>query len=151
MAQDPNEESGEYDSIPDNPLNKLMPKGASKGYGGNKSFIAKLMECQQSLAVLHWKTTSFAEHKALGEAYESLADQIDGFVESFISIKGREVLNGITTLSIMNDVKSVLMAVENVLRKDIPSVVGEKETSLLNLRDEMLDLVQHTRYLLTLK
>lgn len=145
-----NEESGEYDSVQDNPLNKLMPKGASKGYGGNKPFIAKLMECQQSLAVLHWKTTSFAEHKALGEAYESLADQIDGFVESFISIKGREVLNGITTLSIMNDVKSVLMAVENVLRKDIPSVVGEKETSLLNLRDEMLDLVQHTRYLLTL-
>lgn len=145
-----NEESGEYDSVQDNPLNKLMPKGASKAYGGNKPFIAKLMECQQSLAVLHWKTTSFAEHKALGEAYESLADQIDGFVESFIGVKGREVLNGITTLSIMNDVKSVLMAVENVLRKDIPSVVGEKETSLLNLRDEMLDLVQHTRYLLTL-
>jgi hypothetical protein len=47
-------------------------------------------------------------------------------------------------------VKSVLAAVESVLRKDIPSVVGEKETSLLNLRDEMLDLVQHTRYLLTL-
>lgn len=145
-----NEESGEYDSVQDNPLNKLLPKGPSKGYGGNKPFIAKLMECQQSLAVLHWKTTSFAEHKALGEAYEKLADQIDGFVESFIGVKGREVLNGITTLSIMNDVKSVLMAVENVLRKDIPSVVGEKETSLLNLRDEMLDLVQHTRYLLTL-
>jgi len=147
---DPYEDNGKYDSSEDNPLNKLMPKGASKGYGGSKSFIAKLMECQQSLAVLHWKTTSFAEHKALGEAYESLADQIDGFVESFIGVKGREVLNGITTLSIMNDVKSVLMAVENVLRKDIPSVVGEKETSLLNLRDEMLDLVQHTRYLLTL-
>ena len=144
------EDDGKYDSSEDNPLNKLMPKGASKGYGGSKSFIAKLMECQQSLAVLHWKTTSYAEHKALGKAYESLADQIDGFVESFIGVKGREVLNGITTLSIMNDVKSVLMAVENVLRKDIPSAVGEKETSLLNLRDEMLDLVQHTRYLLTL-
>lgn len=144
------EDDGKYDSSEDNPLNKLMPKGASKGYGGSKSFIAKLMECQQSLAVLHWKTTSYAEHKALGKAYESLADQIDGFVESFIGIKGREVLNGIITLSIMNDVKSVLMAVENVLRKDIPSAVGEKETSLLNLRDEMLDLVQHTRYLLTL-
>jgi hypothetical protein len=144
------EDNGKYDSSEDNPLNKLMPKGVSKSSGGSKSFIAKLMECQQSLAVLHWKTTSFAEHKALGEAYESLADQIDGFVESFIGVKGREVLNGITTLSIMNDVKSVLMAVENVLRKDIPSAVGEKETSLLNLRDEMLDLVQHTRYLLTL-
>lgn len=150
MAEDPNEESGKYDSVQDNPLNKLMPKGAAKGYGGSKSFIGKLMECQQSLAILHWKTTSYAEHKALGEAYESLADHIDGFVESFISIKGREVLNGITTLSIMNDVKSVLSAVENVLRKDIPSAVGDKETSLLNLRDEMLDLVQHTRYLLTL-
>jgi len=147
---DMNEESGEYNSVNDNPLNKLMPKGSAKGYGGNKSFLAKLMECQQSLAILHWKTTSYAEHKALGHAYEGLADKIDGFIESFISVKGREILNSVTTLSIMNDVKSVLMAVENVLRKDIPSAVGDKETSLLNLRDEMLDLVQHTRYLLTL-
>jgi hypothetical protein len=150
MAKDQNEESGEYDSVQDNPLNKLMPKGAAKGYGGSKSFLAKLMECQQSLAILHWKTTSYAEHKALGEAYEGLADKIDGFIESFIGVKGREILNSVTTLSIMNDVKSVLMAVENVLRKDIPSAVGDKETALLNLRDEMLDLVQHTRYLLTL-
>jgi len=147
-----NDDSGEYDAVDENPLNSLTPKGGgtSKGYGGNKPFIAKIMECQQSLAVLHWKSTSFAEHKALGEAYEKLADQLDGFVESLISVKGRAILNGISTLAIMNDVKSVLSAVENVLRKDIPSVVGEKETSLLNLRDEMLDLVQHTRYLLTL-
>lgn len=149
MAND-NEASGEYEAVSDNPLNQLLPKGKTKGYGGSKPFIAKIMECQQSLAVLHWRTESFAEHKALGEAYEKLADLLDGFVESLISVKGRSVLNGITTLAIMNDVKSVLMAVENVLRKDIPSVVGEKETSLLNLRDEMLDLVQHTRYLLTL-
>ena len=147
---DMNEESGEYNSVNDNPLNKLMPKGPAKSSGGGKSFLAKLMECQQSLAILHWKTTSYAEHKALGEAYEGLADKIDGFIESFIGVKGREILNSVTTLSIMNDVKSVLMAVENVLRKDIPSAVGDKETSLLNLRDEMLDLVQHTRYLLTL-
>jgi len=147
---DTNEEDGKYDSSNDNPLNKLMPKGPAKSSGGGKSFLAKLMECQQSLAILHWKTTSYAEHKALGKAYEGLADKIDGFIESFIGVKGREILGTVTTLSIMNDVKSVLMAVENVLRKDIPSAVGDKETSLLNLRDEMLDLVQHTRYLLTL-
>ena len=145
------DDSGEYEAVNiTRPKAKESPKQEAKEYGGNKPFIAKLMECQQSLAVLHWNTTSYAEHKALGEAYESLADQIDGFVESLISVKGRAVLQGITSLTIMNDVKSVLAAVESVLRKDIPSVVGEKETSLLNLRDEMLDLVQHTRYLLTL-
>jgi len=33
---------------------------------------------------------------------------------------------------------------------EIPKEVGDKQTALLNIRDEMLGLVQQTKYLLTL-
>ena len=115
-----------------------------------KSVVAKLMGFQQALLLNHWVTTSFAQHKALGEAYEELAEKLDGFVESLIGVKGRGVVANITTLDVGGNTQVVLSGLESVLRKDIPALVGPNETSLLNLRDEMLDLVQHTRYLLTL-
>ena len=64
--------------------------------------VGKLMGCQQSLLMCHWLTTSFAEHKALGEAYESLADSLDNFVETLMGAKSRSVLGGIKQLQITN-------------------------------------------------
>jgi len=117
---------------------------------GGKPLIAKLMGFQQALALNHWLTTSYAQHKALGKAYENLAEKIDGFVESLIGVKGRSVIANITILDVGGNVQSILNGIEAVLRNDIPALVGPNETALLNLRDDMLDLVQHTRYLLTL-
>ena len=123
----------------------------TESYGRSSSpLIGKLMSCQQSLAMCHWLTTSFAEHKALGEAYESLADTIDSFVETLVGAKSRSVLSGITQLQITTDVEKVLDELETTLREDVEEEVEEQETALLNIRDDMLALVQHTRYLLTL-
>jgi len=35
------------------------------------------------LRIDHWQTKSFAEHKALGTAYEELSDKFDEFVEKY--------------------------------------------------------------------
>ena len=127
----------------------ILPKDKPKTES-SKPLVAKLMGFQQALALNHWLTTSYAQHKALGHAYEDLADKIDGFVESLIGVKGRNVIANITTLDVGGNVQSILNGIEAVLRNDIPALVGPNETALLNLRDDMLDLVQHTRYLLTL-
>jgi len=113
--------------------------------------IQRIMAYQQSLALLHWRTSSFAEHKALGEAYEKLADLLDGFVESLIGLRGRAILSGISNLTLSQSVDEVLSGLESILRNDLSGELTPRETSMLNLRDEMLDLVLHTRYLLTLK
>jgi hypothetical protein len=97
----------------------------------------------------HWLTKSHAQHTALGSAYEGMDDLIDTFVEVMIGAKGREVLSGISSLSVGGDAQKILSDLEGVLRNDIPKDAGEKETALLNIRDEMLALVQKTRYLLT--
>jgi hypothetical protein len=123
-----------------------MPPSA----GGRKcSCIEKMMSAQQSLRLQHWMTKSHAEHKAIGKAYEGLDDLIDTFVETLIGAKSREVLSGISSLSVGGDVQKILADLENVLRNDVPKDVGEKETALLNIRDEILALVQQTKYLLT--
>ena len=123
-----------------------MPPSA----GGRKcGCIEKMMSAQQSLRLQHWMTKSHAEHKAIGKAYEGLDDLIDTFVETLIGAKSRDVLSGISSLSVGGDVQKILADLENVLRNDVPKDVGEKETALLNIRDEILALVQQTKYLLT--
>ena len=124
----------------------MMPPSA----GGKKcGCVEKLMSAQQSLRLQHWMTKSHAEHKAIGKAYEGLDDLVDTFVETLIGAKSREVLSGISSLSVGGDVQKILADLENVLRNDVPKDVGEKETALLNIRDEILALVQQTKYLLT--
>jgi hypothetical protein len=125
---------------------KPAPKPAAKC-----GCIFKLIEAQQSLRLQHWLTTSHAEHKTLGKAYEGLDDLIDTFVEAALGAKGRGILSPNTTLTVGGDASKILSTLEGVLRNEIPSDIGENETSLMNIRDEMLALVQKTRYLLTQK
>ena len=127
------------------PAPQMPPQSSGKKCG----CIEKIMSAQQSLRLQHWLTKSHAQHKAIGSAYEGLDGLLDDFVETMIGAKGREVLSGISSLSVGGDVQKILADLENVLRNDIPKDVGEKETALLNMRDEMLALVQKTKYLLT--
>ena len=124
---------------------QMPPQSSGKKCG----CIEKMMSAQQSLRLQHWMTKSHAQHKTIGKAYEGLDELIDSFVETLIGAKSRDVLSGISSLSVGGDVQKILGDLEGVLRNDIPKDVGEKETSLLNIRDEMLALVQKTRYLLT--
>jgi hypothetical protein len=124
---------------------QMPPQSSGKKCG----CVEKLMSAQQSLRMQHWLTKSHAQHNAIGKAYEGLDDLIDSFVETLIGAKSRDVLSGISSISVGGDVQKILGDLEGVLRNDIPKDVGDKETALLNIRDEMLALVQKTRYLLT--
>ena len=44
--------------------------------------INKLLTFYNQVKILHWQTTSFAEHKALDGLYGDLSDGIDSFVET---------------------------------------------------------------------
>lgn len=115
-----------------------------------RNTIARLMECIQSLHLQHWMTKSYAQHQALGGLYESLEDFLDTYVETLIGAQDRSVLAGISTLAVGGDIASILTKLEGILRDEVSRDVGEKETALLNIRDEALGAVQKTRYLLTL-
>lgn len=52
-------------------------------------FVTEIFRIQMQLKMLHWQTKSFAEHTAFGDAYDTLNDLIDKFIESAQGKYGR--------------------------------------------------------------
>lgn len=116
--------------------------------------IQTLLTFQNEIKLHHWGTSSYASHMALGQLYEGLDPLIDSFTESYMGVAGKNIIKNISTLNLNGPAKiginSVLNSFEDFLKNEVSKEIGSGETSLLNIRDEMLGLVQQTKYLLTL-
>jgi DNA-binding ferritin-like protein len=120
--------------------------------------MPKFLSILSQLRVFHWQTKSFAEHKALGKLYDSLSDLIDTFIETYSGCKGSVPSAKEFFSEAPVDYKSVdqvlkyLDTIEDYFVNDLSkSLKDPEQTSLLNIRDDMLGRVQHTKYLLRLK
>ena len=113
-----------------------------------------LLNFQTELRLHHWGTQSYAAHKALGKLYENLDGLIDTFTEAYMGIYGRDFLKEIDSLQLSGPFKTnpvkIVNSLEDYLMNELPNHIDEHQTALLNIRDEMLGLVQQTKYLLTL-
>lgn len=115
--------------------------------------IAPLLKIQNQLRVFHWQTDSYAQHKAFGEAYESLNDTIDEFVEVFIGKYGKtraKVSYKIELDNLTDDYHATIDTFISYLTDITNHIDQEKDTDLLNIRDEMLSTLNRLKYLLTL-
>lgn len=120
--------------------------------------IGIFVKMQQQIRILHWETSSYAEHKALGKAYENLDGLIDSFIETFIGKYGKPEANitySITLGSYREGLpETLLREYVEALTTSIPETLElspERDTDLLNIRDEMLQTLNQTIYLLGLK
>lgn len=113
---------------------------------------SKLLEIQIQLRFYHWQTKSYARHQAFGSTYEAMDGLIDDFVEVFMGKYGRVPAMPINPVNIneknasqfVDETIAFLIALSNGLDED-------RDTDLLNIRDEMVALFNKLRYLLTLK
>jgi len=116
-------------------------------------FVNKLVGIQQQLRILHWQTKSYAKHKAYGETYDGLSDLIDSFLEEYMGKYGRFVLTS-KAIQIINiedlDVEDFIEGSIAYLT-DFTAQLDPSDTNLLNIRDEMLGLLNKLKYLLTFK
>jgi hypothetical protein len=116
--------------------------------------IQILLNFQNEIRLHHWGTTSYSAHVALGALYEGLDPLLDAFTEAYIGVNGREEVFQISSLTFNGPKRTtadfVLKSFEEYLSKEMEKEKTTNYTSLLNIRDEMLALVQKTRYLLTL-
>ncbi len=120
------------------------------------SKINFLLGLQTQLKINHWQTKGLARHKAFGDAYDDLGELIDEFVESSMGKYGRFVLDDDTknitliNLSEMNPSDMIKTCVDALI--EFSSDLDEtRDTDLLNLRDEMVGLLNKLLYLLTLE
>jgi hypothetical protein len=120
-----------------------------------ESTILNLVKFQNQLRILHWQTDSFAKHKAFGKTYEDLDGLIDSLVEVYSGKYQKLSLSPGTSIELLNtdslDVDNVLNEVTEYLSTSaVEELNPEKDTDLLNVRDEILAAVNRLKYLLTL-
>lgn len=122
-----------------------------------RKFITMMLETLMMIKLYHWKTHSFAGHKATDDLYESLNGHMDNFVEvlmgkmagtraNFLSTKNIHLVDHTNKKQLVgrvNAIKGQLSAMEKV----IPLA---NATDLLNIRDEILGDLNKFLYLLTL-
>ena len=116
--------------------------------------ITTFLALQAQLKILHWQTKSYPEHKALGKAYETLDGLMDTFVEVHAGKYGNTLAKSKFEFSVLNYKDTNPMAVIDTaigyLSKELPLILKEGDTDLLNIRDEMVSTLNQTKYLLRL-
>jgi DNA-binding ferritin-like protein len=112
-----------------------------------------------TVKLYHWKTTSFAQHKATDELYSQLNESIDTFVETMLGKSGSRVnLTGTKSIPLLDytELSGFKREVEHYKHYLIgmtndATLNSGTNTDLLNIRDEILGHLNQFTYLLTFK
>ena len=124
-----------------------------------REITVKFLEILLMIKLFHWKTTSFATHKATDELYASLNTNIDNFIEVLLGKSGSR-----TDLLSNKNIALIDLNSQEQLKSKIDSIKGYlvdldsnkalrtmSNTDLFNIRDEILGDLNKFLYLLTFK
>lgn len=121
----------------------------------SKSLIEIFLQFTSQIKLYHWQTKKYSRHKASDSLYEKIQSLIDTFVEAYQGKYERVYLTNTTTLPIYNlddiDIVEYVNEFGKFLKTDIFEAIQDSDTELLNIRDEMLSLINQTLYLFTLE
>ena len=114
--------------------------------------IMQLVQMEQQTRIFHWQTKSHARHKAFGKVYSNLGDLIDTFAEAWMGKNGRVRVSGpIELQNLGGDVEQIIDGYIETLVGITDVLDPQRDTDLLNIRDEILSEFNKLKYLLTLK
>jgi hypothetical protein len=140
------------------PKSEPAPSAETKASSSNPNnkgdmILTALMSAHNQFKIFHWQTKSYAQHEAFGKIYESLGENMDEFIETYMgryqrifASKGKFVLN---LDNYSGNYLSFVDAFIKFLQDELPTCLGPKDTDLLNIRDEILGNVNQLKYLLT--
>lgn len=119
--------------------------------------VQHFLEMLMIIKVYHWKTYSYAEHKATDELYERLNENIDKFVEimlgkneSRLIMKGKKI--EFSDPSTKKSLKVLVNNYKDLLENKMNNYINiHKDTDLTNIRDEILGNLNQFLYLITFK
>ena len=112
---------------------------------------------REQIKLYHWQTHSFSRHKATDEVIESLDKNIDEFVEIYMGKYGRPKMTDKTgTIKVVNlsektAVNFIRRCIQHLLSDVVKGLTPEKDSDIINIRDEMLGDLNKLLYLFTLK
>lgn len=113
------------------------------------------LNLETNIKLYHWMTKSYARHVATDSLHEKLLDLSDRFVEVYIGKYKRPILQKKElNISLGNfsdkDILEFFDISIQYLTKDVFKYITEKDTELLNIRDDILGAINQAKYLYTL-
>jgi hypothetical protein len=124
-----------------------------------KEITVKFLEMLLMVKLFHWRTHSYATHKATDELYDSMNGNIDKFIEVLLGKTGSRIdLTNQSKISLIDlgsteKLKERIQSFKNYLvgLSNNKAIVSMNDTDLLNIRDELLGDLNQFLYLLTFK
>ena len=124
-----------------------------------QKIVMMFLRMLNTIKLYHWRTFSYAQHKATDELYANLNTNIDAFVEIMLGKTGGRVnLSNHNTLPLLDysNVSKFTKEIDcyknfliDMNKYDAINITNNSD--LLNIRDEMLSDLNKFTYLLTLK
>ena len=117
-------------------------------------FLIKLMAHRNQLRIIHWQTTSYAEHMMTNGLLGDLDDIIDTMGEYIIGTLGRPqiptVNNTISDITLKN-AKNVLDCLDTLSKEMLAEFKITEYEGMINLLGEFDDIIKKYKYLSTLE
>jgi hypothetical protein len=138
---------------------KNRKQGSSSIAAFQKQITIVFLEMLMMVKLFHWKTHSYATHKATDELYEKLNENIDHFIEVLLGKTGSRIdLMGQKSISLIDlnsqeKLKAKIMSLKNyfVGLDNNKALSTMSNSDLFNIRDEILGNLNQFLYLLTFK
>lgn len=127
---------------------------ATAASGNATTKVARaLFELQTTAKLFHWKTASYAMHKASDELVEAVAKLGDELVETMTVRYGLPDTVGALRVAALNDTE-----IRDYLQRqagqfwgtEFNRLVGKKDTDLQSIRDDIVAAIHKALYLMTL-
>lgn len=136
-------------------LKSLFPEDMmmNKSNGGGmtlESIASKIITFELQLQLVHWQTSSYAEHKATGAAYEYLQGFRDGLTEKLMGYTGKKPSN--ISVGNIGTMSSTAIAMEICSFASSLKSYAESNSymDIGNMADELSGEGKKLAYLLTL-
>lgn len=132
----------------------LFPSDMLKSGSGEmtlESVAGKLTYFHEQLHLLHWQTTSYAEHQALGSLYEYVHGFKDGVIEKLMGYMGKRPKAH--KMEPLSDTASAPLVVNDIIsfaHQLMTWAEANKYCDVENLAQELSGEAAKTKYLLTL-
>ena len=114
--------------------------------------IRFFLQFSAQIKLYHWQSMTYSRHVASDSLFNSILPLIDEFIEVYQGKNQRIMVPKDTSLPLFNltdsNILEYLESFKSFLVEDIPVVLDNMTNSdLLNIRDEMLGLINKTIYL----
>jgi len=120
----------------------------------NAYIVQKFLEILNMVKLYHWKTHSYAQHKATDELYERLNKHIDEFVEVLLGKDNKRVKMVEKSLRIIDNKSSYEFKTHIFEFREFLVTMDDhftkKDSGLLSIRDDLLVDINQFLYLMSL-